>query len=262
MDDTIRVILFSPRFLSLCFFPQFAALCYPLARLNWSRHWGPQWLSFYKLRRGRLLANKLRWQPANLSSSAAPPTAPSSPFLTTITCPAFTSPSSAVPTAAASSTRRAPTAPISMAQRFRRPCSPPATKSSPAKPFSLCASFRTTNSPQIPPAQRLSLNRQALLEENFPVQLPLRLANLSLRALLPLPRPNARTRPPTHLRLPHQSKIAPPNVQSPQLQGLPHRAPHYLRAPANLLPSPSAVGPFARFPMVGKSKKVLAFNKM
>src|SRR5216683_3668369 len=149
-----------------------------------------------------------------------------------------------------------------MAQRFRRPCSLPATKSSPAKPFSSSASFATTSYPQLPPARRPSANRQPPPQEKSPAQLPLPFARPLFQLQLPRSRRTAVTRRPMLLRPPHQPKTAPPNVQPLPLLARPRPAPHYLRAPANPLPSPSAVGPFTTFPTVGKSRKALAFNKM
>src|SRR5713226_4552546 len=148
-----------------------------------------------------------------------------------------------------------------MAQRFRRPCSPPATKSNPAKPFSSSTSFRTISSPQAPPPT-LSLNRQPHPQEKSPVLLAPRLIRLSLPRLLQRLCQTAPTRRPMRLRHPRQSKIDPPSGQSPPLPKLQHPARHSLRVPASPRYSASAVGPFTRFQTVGKSRKVLAFNKM
>ncbi len=197
----------------------------------------------------------------SLSSSAARPTALNSLFPTTITCPAFTSPSSAVLTAAASSTKEAPTAPILMAQKFRRPCSPPATKSNPAKRYLWFASCRTISCP--PPLARQPLpNRQPPPQEKSLVRPPLRFSHPSFPLRLHRLRRRALTRYRKRLRHPPQSKIDPPNVLSPLLRDRQYLARYPLHASASHPLSPSAVGPFTKFPAVGKSRKVLAFNKM
>src|SRR6266852_3335457 len=205
---------------------------------------------------------KLRLRMANPSLSAVRRTALNSLFPTTITCPAFTSPSSAVLTAAASSTKEAPTAPILMAQKFRRPCSPPATKSNPAKRYLWFASCRTISCP--PPLARQPLpNRQPPPQEKspLPLQLPLQFGRPSFPLRLHRPRRRALTR--YRKRLPHplQSKIDPPRAQLPHLQDRQHPAQYHRCAQDSRRNSPSAVGLFTRFPTVGKSRKVLAFNK-
>src|SRR6266478_509100 len=128
-----------------------------------------------------------------------------------------------------------------MAQRFRRPCSPPATKSNPAKPFLSYALLRTTNSPQPPPARHPLPNRQPLPQEKSPLPLPLQFAHLSFPRRFLRPRRRALTRYRKRLRHPPQSKIDPPNVLSRQLQDRRHLAPHSRRAQASHPPSPSAV---------------------
>src|SRR6266478_1030893 len=202
----------------------------------------------------------------SLLSSAERQVARSLRFLTTPTCPVCTSPSNAVPTAAASSTKEAPTAPILMAQKFRRPCSPPATKSNPAKRYLWFASCRTISCPpplarQRSPSRKPLPNRQSLPQEKSPLQLPLLFfARPSFPNQFPLPPRSALTRYPKDLGPLLASKIDPPQGRSLQLQDLQH--PPRRHAPASHPRSPSAVGPFTKFPAVGKSRKVSAFNKM
>src|SRR5229473_385044 len=177
----------------------------------------------------------------------------------TLTCPVCTSPSNVVPTAAASSTKEAPTAPNSTAQKFRRPCSPPATKLSPARPFSSSALFRTTSYLPLPPAPTPPLSRQPPNQGKSKLQFPRKFARPLL--LPPRPRQTALTRRPKRLRHPRHSKIDLPNAQSRQLRDRRHLAPHSRRAQASHPPSPSAVGPFTRSLTAGRSRKVSAFNK-
>src|SRR6266852_3460837 len=145
-----------------------------------------------------------------------------------------------------------------MAPRFRRPCLPLATKSNPARPFSSCASCRTISCPP-PLARQPSPNRPPPPQERFP--LPLQFGRPSFPLRLPRPRRSALTR--YRKRLPHplQSKIDPPRAQLPHLQDRQHPAQYHRCAQDSRRNSPSAVGLFTRFPTVGKSRKVLAFNK-
>src|SRR6266849_3427029 len=104
-----------------------------------------------------------------------------------------------------------------MAQRFRRLCSPPETKSNPAKPSSSFVLFPTTSCPP-PLAPRELLKRLPLAQEKSPVHLALRLARPSLPRPLPPPRRTARTRCAKPLRYLLQPKTDPPHVQSRRLQ--------------------------------------------
>src|SRR6266478_2677569 len=148
-----------------------------------------------------------------------------------------------------------------MAQRFRRPCSPAATKSNPAKPFSSSASFPTTSSQQSPLARKPLPNRWPQPQEKSRVQLRPRFAR---RSFLPLPCPRRiglTSRP----KLPHrlrQSKIDLPSARLLKHQDRRHPSRRRRHASASRPPSLSAVGPFTRFLTVGRSRKVLAFNKM
>src|SRR6266480_945085 len=149
-----------------------------------------------------------------------------------------------------------------MARRFRRPCSLPATKSNPAKLFSLCASFPTTSLLQLLPAPRPSLNRQPPSLGKSRLQLPLPFVRPSLPCPLPLPRQTALTKCRIRLNSRLPPKYDPSQAWSRQLQDRQRLPPYRQYALASHPRSPSAVGLFTRFPTAGKSRKVLAFNKM
>src|SRR5260370_3334644 len=101
-----------------------------------------------------------------------------------------------------------------MAQRFRRPCSPPATKSNPARPFSSFASSPTTSYLLPPPVPTPPLSRQPPYQGKSKLQFPRKFARPLLPLLPPRPPQTALTSRPHRLPHPRPFKTHLPNPHS------------------------------------------------